>query len=374
MTHHDTIKSARLQQQGNGTIQISYYLMLHLREGGNGRNRFSIGKEWNKRNCRYYEAKALELAHEHYMLHKKADKETTFREVAMIAMAESACERSATTHQDYESNLERRILPVIGDKAMGSIRISDLNVLKNNIIEKGISQSRFHKVYTTLNIVFDYAYSNELIDANPMDRLKRSSKHFKQQNSRASGYYTPEEVKLILENATGMFHVLLSVLFMLGIRTGEALALSWESINWDNNTIVIAHSVKAGKLKETKTGTIRSVDMSQTLRAVLLEYRENSRSDKYLFTNMKSGKLYYDGHMISKRMFRPLLKRLGIEYKTLYATRHSFASNLIAQNAPLTYVQKALGHAKLTTTMDSYVRNEHVNNAQTKAIIDNLYA
>jgi len=374
MSYRETIKSAKLQKHPNGNIQVSYYLLAHLREGGNGRKRFNIAQPYNKRNVRYYEPRVMEMAYEHYLAHAKADSHSSFRDVTTAALDASKNDRSASTHAIYESLLARKILPILGDRVIGTIRVADLNKLKNDIIEDGISKSTFHKVYTSLNLVFSYAYENEIIETNPLDRVRRDSKLFENQQHRASGYYTPEEVKLILDNATGHLKVLLSVLFFTGMRSNEASALAYKNLDFDNNTITISHSLKAGKRKSTKTNKVRQIDMSQTLKEILLAHKKVSRSKEYLFTNQTTGELYYDANMINQKQFKPLLKRLGIAYKTLYATRHSFASNLIAQDAPLPYVQKMLGHAKLSQTLDSYTRNEHINNAQTKGIIDNLYA
>ena len=374
MTYRDVIKSAKLQKHPNGNIQVSYYLLEYLREGGSGRVRFNIAQPYNKRNVRYYGDRVKELSYEHYLANKEADAQSTFRDVATAALEASKNDRGADTHQIYISHLERRILPVIGDKLIGSIKVSDLNKLKNSVIEAGISKSTFHKFHSTLRLVFNYAYENEIIDTNPIDRVRRDSKLFANQQHRASGYYTPDEIKLILENATGMLKVLLSVLFMTGMRTNEATALSWKDIDFEHNVITVAHSLKRGKLKSTKTNKVRQVDMNQTLKALLQEYKSVCRSSEFLFTNQTTGKLYYDANMINQKQFKPLLKRLGIEYKSLYSTRHSFASNLIAQNAPLPFVQKTLGHAKLSQTLDSYTRNEHINNAQTTELMNNLYA
>jgi integrase len=70
---------------------------------------------------------------------------------------------------------------------------------------------------------------------------------------------------------------------------------------------------------------------------------------------------------------KPLLTELDIEYKTLYATRHSAASIMVENNLPLTYVQKQLGHKKLSTTMDFYIKNGFVNESGRDERIDRLY-
>lgn len=84
-------------------------------------------------------------------------------------------------------------------------------------------------------------------------------------------------------------------------------------------------------------------------------------------------KPYWEPKTIINTYFKPLLKKLNIEYKTLYATRHSFASIMVENNVPLTYIQKQLGHKRLSTTMDFYVKNGLISKASRDIRLDTLY-
>lgn len=92
-----------------------------------------------------------------------------------------------------------------------------------------------------------------------------------------------------------------------------------------------------------------------------------------IFPNHKTLKPYWESKSIISSYLKPLLKDLGIEYKTLYASRHSFASIMVENNLPLTYVQKQLGHKKLSTTMDFYIKNGLMNQDSRDLRIDTLY-
>jgi site-specific recombinase XerD len=79
-------------------------------------------------------------------------------------------------------------------------------------------------------------------------------------------------------------------------------------------------------------------------------------------------------YFVVKTYLKPLLERLNITYKTLYATRHSFASSVVEKNLPITLAQKYLGHQKLSTTMDFYVKNGLMAVANINKGIDRLFA
>ena len=54
------------------------------------------------------------------------------------------------------------------------------------------------------------------------------------------------------------------------------------------------------------------------------------------------------------RQFQALLRRAGLPRFELYDLRHTYASQLLAENAPITYVAAQLGHAKPATTLQYY--------------------
>ncbi len=56
---------------------------------------------------------------------------------------------------------------------------------------------------------------------------------------------------------------------------------------------------------------------------------------------------------VGKR-FRLVLRKAGLPAFRLYDLRRAYATHLLAEGAPITYVAAQLGHAKATTTLDHY--------------------
>ncbi len=46
---------------------------------------------------------------------------------------------------------------------------------------------------------------------------------------------------------------------------------------------------------------------------------------------------------------------------------------MVENNVPLTYVQKQLGHKRLSTTMDYYIKNGLINENKYNPILDVIY-
>ena len=54
------------------------------------------------------------------------------------------------------------------------------------------------------------------------------------------------------------------------------------------------------------------------------------------------------------RIWRLMLKQLGLRYRCVHSARHTFATRMIMKGANLVYVQKQLGHSSIQITVDLY--------------------
>ncbi len=114
--------------------------------------------------------------------------------------------------------------------------------------------------------------------------------------------------------------------------------------------------------------------MSQVLYDDLQEHYKNRLDSEFVFPSPKTLQPFVGTNNLVRNYFKPLLKRLGIEYRTLYATRHSFGSNLINSGAPISYVQNALGHSTPRMTLEKYVKGGRFDSKEVLPILDRMYA
>ncbi len=349
----------------DGYIHIKYYNM----EGK--RKRFTTGMKDTKYNNSVIARQMNQLALEHYERNLPSDGKTIFSDIALLALRSTSENRSIDVQNDYENLLKTSIMPSLESFEIGKIKPMHIEEWKSKIIKKGISKSRWFKHWTCLRLIMQYFEKNEMIEKDPMRLVDRSSKLLIAPKERL--YYTPKEVAKILEHSTGWFRAMIHTLFLTGMRTSEVIGLRWDMLSLEKNQIIVKYSAKKGKLKSTKTGKTRILDIPKLLSDELKIHYENRLSDTYVFPSYKTLKPYHGTNAISRHYFQPLLKELGIEYKTLYATRHSFASNLIQNNVPITYVQRMLGHSKPSTTFDSYVKGSLLDSDDIVPHLENLY-
>jgi len=161
-------------------------------------------------------------------------------------------------------------------------------------------------------------------------------------------WFTIKEQMLILENLekTPIKYEILFYL-MTGCRREEALNVTIDDINFENNTIFI----NGTKTKKAK----RYVNISDKYAQIL----------KAQFVNMfNKGKDYYTN------TFQDYITSLGIKNKKLHDLRHTFSSNLFYLEVPDKKRQYLLGHSSISITNDIYT---HLDPNIKKQDIINLY-
>ena len=61
-----------------------------------------------------------------------------------------------------------------------------------------------------------------------------------------------------------------------------------------------------------------------------------------------------DARNVTRKHFKPLLRRAGLPDIRFHDLRHSAATLLLSQGTHPTYVQQLLGHASISLTLDKY--------------------
>lgn len=147
-----------------------------------------------------------------------------------------------------------------------------------------------------------------------------------------------------------------------GLRPGEGLGLQWTDLDLAARKLRVERTLSAGRIEAPKTGESRTVDLSAQLSHVLrkLLVMRKAESLKHGWAEVPAWVFSsevgtpFDLANVAKAFKRALKKaRLPLTH-TLYDLRHTFATALLADGAPLPYVASQLGHKKATTTLQWY--------------------
>lgn len=158
---------------------------------------------------------------------------------------------------------------------------------------------------------------------------------------------TPEERTALLKQPnlrapTGLRNrCLLNVMLDGGLRASEALRLHVQDIDWMSGKL----TVRQGKGKKD-----RVLWLNEPCVELLRRWRERQRNQTGLLFTTLQGKPIHSAYL------RCMVKRYGRKAgvpKDLHphALRHTFATDLFRATKNIRLVQKALGHADLSTTM-----------------------
>jgi len=137
---------------------------------------------------------------------------------------------------------------------------------------------------------------------------------------------------------------LLEVLYGIGIRRSELLALVIDDLNFEEHCVFIHQ----GKGKKD-----RILPMGQRLEETLREYLEKvrpafgaSHNVRNVFVN-NSGRPYTP-ELLTNRV-KKISERCGVPF-TCHTLRHSFATHLLKHGAGIVHIQRLLGHEQAGTT------------------------
>ncbi len=273
------------------------------------------------------------------MIDEKTQTQDTSLEGFLLKTIElSSHKRGKQTQDDYVSKSKRLIIPYFKKYDLADIKPIDIEKWQARLLSK-YSTTTVKRVKNILNMALAKAALNDIISKNPLDFVDS----FRVENEKQEPY-TIDEMLKILKHSTGWLNVFLHIAFTTGLRTGELMALKWEDIDFEKRIIHVKRSISKGEIK-TDSGIKnhnRFVILAEYLVQILREYDSGC---EWLFPSRLGGP-YKESKAITKRYFKPLLDRIGVEYKTLYATRHTFVSMLRNFGVSREFVSELAGHSQ----------------------------
>lgn len=275
------------------------------------------------------------------------------------------------TYISYEQAIRTRIKPALGMWALKEIRNDMVQKFINQLMEKGLSASTIENTYRVLKMALDQAVDNELISRNPANKVIIPRRIRKE--ARVLTVEEQEEfIKIAREYSNGEAFILI---LATGLRIGEALALTWDDIDFENKMLMVnktqvEHVVHAdGKpvrqvnysTPKTETGN-RTIPLIPAAIDLLKEIQEKQKIQK-----KKLGKAYHDNNLIfctfdgkvvfisnMERRVKLIAKRIGAEDVHPHTLRHTFATRGLEKGIELKVMQVLLGHSKIDMTANIY--------------------
>ena len=283
----------------------------------------------------------------------------TLGEFATSWLDERRAQLSAATAYDYLTILRTHIVPSkLSEKRLDAIDDGDITRLIGELRQKHtkygglVSGRRVNMVIARLRTIFATAQRRKLISDDPMkyvDNLREPKPDVDP--------LTLEEAERLLAAAPGQDRGIFTVLIYTGLRPNEALALSWNDIDFDREVIRVRRSINRFEgvgLPKTASSE-REVDMLPNVRAVLKQQRSRSQlRSEFVFPSEVGGPL--DLTNLRERNWRRLLRRTGLRPRTLYQCRHTYAALQLSRGENPQYIAHQMGHTTLEMIIRHYGR------------------
>lgn len=274
-----------------------------------------------------------------------------------------------STQRDKESQLQKNLLPLLGDKEVQELKPLDLDEVAAKIYSNVGSKKAALIVYLLVQILRDATknnYSHVQWEIPPSPR--KIKKQFKSTLSK-------DEVLAVINYVAPHYQDLFRFCYWTGMRPGEVKALKWENIDLASKKIYVSESRdRTGSEGTTKTGIVRYIDIHQKLLNLLTKIERNGTS--YLFVDRKG--LPINDHL--DRIWRTAVKKLNTENKESgvpavpsYELRHAFATSAIYAGMATPHLSRLLGHANITTTHDFYVGILEQHSAEESAKLNGAF-
>ena len=172
---------------------------------------------------------------------------------------------AATTAANYQSNLNRHILPVLGDRNIEEVRPRLVAGFLRQLEAAGLGAATVRKVRTVLSAVMSFAVAMEFVESNPV--MKVPPPELPPSERVAPTLDETARILLAAEQHDPAFLTYLWVAAEEGGRRGETLALRWGGVDFDASTVTIDSVISIGRdgaqpRPRTKTKKPRTIAIS----------------------------------------------------------------------------------------------------------------
>lgn len=292
-----------------------------------------------------------------------------------------------STIASYKKYIRLHISPKIGHYLLTSISAEQLQSLINDLVSEGFSKNTIISIKGILSSSLNYAVQPlHYIQTSPMVYVKipkGSRSSFK-----ASLYVRDVIEEDVINKIFERFpkgtspYLPMMLAYHCGLRLGEAFAVTWDNVDFDNKTITIDKQLQwhdeknVWYLTPPKYNSSRIIDIDQFVLNLLNELRAEQAANKEFYDEFyttlhyneqdgittSSGEVidfinvYENGGFIQPRTMQHTSTVIH-EFCPIFnfhSLRHTHCTRLLEAGLPLKYVQERLGHKNINVTMNIY--------------------
>lgn len=242
-----------------------------------------------------------------------------------------------------------------GDVPLKALRRSHVEAWVKAMQTRGLAPGTIKTRVQNVRTVLRAAVRDRMIVSDPSEAVKLPRAR---RAEAAMAIPTTAQVRALLDAAPDWFRTFVALAAFAGLRLGEAAAVQLGDVDFLRRQLQVTRQVQRGpggtvEITPPKYGSERPVFLAGGLVELLSVHAAtvSEAAPRWLFLGEGTDPPHQNtiGYW-----WRKTCRVAGVEGVTLHDLRHFFASGLIAAGCDVVTVQKALGHAKATTTLNTY--------------------
>ena len=330
-----------------------------------------------------------------------------------------------TTILNYGKRIKNHIKPELGNYQVRRLSRDRLQKFLQKKYDDGYSKNTLSTLRGILSKSMTYAVECGLITTSPANNLRipRCEMTAVPTRSDPHSYLPLDTMSRIFERFPEgtSSHIPMMIGYRCGLRIGEVYALTWDDIDLERKKLTVSRQVQWKQIPRSpeekrrmngskyaeagfwyfsapKCGSSRTIDMDSHLTELLIRERDRQQkasayfAERYKHYFADSGKRISEtatgaevdfvcrrenGEYVNLRTMQYttqiIHEQLHLPEFDFHSLRHTHATMLVENGAPLKYVQLRLGHKKIDVTMNIYQHLTEALRDQGNAVIEDMY-
>jgi integrase len=277
-----------------------------------------------------------------------------------------------SSRRTYEIYLRTRIVPALGQRALGSITPTDVRGLVRSL-QQDLAPITVHHVHGLLATILRAAMEDGYLSRNPCARTAPG----KGPKARIKPL-SVEQVQALVDALPERYRVAAMLGAGCGLRIGETLGLRIGSVDFAAAEIAVVEQLQLlpgapPTLVAPKTASsIRVIPLPASVAAALREHLDRRPGEeRELVLRSSTGSPIWP-NTFHASIWRPAAVRAGLGKARFHELRHFYATALIRAGESVKTVQAALGHASAVETLETYTGLWPDAEQRTRAAVDGL--
>ena len=273
----------------------------------------------------------------------------SFVEVYFEDKAPRLKERSIMTKRTL---FETKIIPYFGEKQMNEITAVDIIKWQNALLNQEYKPTYLRMIQNQLTALFNHAERFYDLKDNPCKKVDKMGRA----NAKELNFWTKDEFEVFIQCFTEeeeMYRIIFLMLFWLGCRVGELLALTESDIDLEGGTVSISKTY----FRRNKTDYITAPKTESSNRKITIPQFLQDEIKQFLdrqYELMPEERIFPITDRAIQKKMKQKTEQAKLKPIRVHDLRHSHIALLIEKGMQPLVIAQRVGHDSVNTTMNIY--------------------